>query len=396
MLKQIFYDIWKNPVSRYGFVFLVSIMVLALILKAHMSIYTFVYNITAGDTFDDPHSYYGKSYNFEEEPDRANKLYRNTIEDIVEYSADLYKLEEPEKIFIEQWRPEDHWQSTLTPEARKLVNWLLSDLKLFCLPFEESISISSRIRQEERLKKRKLIKREKEGDILVYAVKDENYQKIANMLLEQESLSLRLALQKKPDHIPARRMQFDIYKASCRHDLITHRLRKTLSYLEYKTEKEIYNQLLETEYKDANELSRLSFEKLKINRLYLALLNEYFHEAYYTTKDLHFRARQAWNIYMLDQDPDHLMKYVEARLELARVSGRIASAKIYENLLSVSHRTIEFNPEYIYALAEVAYRAGKKKESYEHLSRIIGNERHMKSTIYPEARRLWFLLDLES
>ena len=376
-------------------IFLGALMVISLVLKAHLQIYNFFHKISIGEAFDDPQSYYGSAYRFEEEPEKADRLYRKTIKEIVEYSAELYDLEEPEKIFVESYLPQDSWQKSLEPEARKLVYLLLFDLNLFCMPFEEPVSISTQLQREERLKKRHLVTRKKKGDILTYAVKDDNYKEIANMLWEHESLSLALALQKKPDHMPSRRLQFDIYKAICRPDLIKHRLRKTLSYLEYKTEKEVYFELRETELKDANQISHMSFARLKKNRLYLTLLNEHFHQAYYTTEDLHWRARQAWNIYSLDHDPDHLMKYVEALLELARLSGRGANAKIYQDLLSVSHRTIDFNPAYIYALAEVAYRGGKKSEAHAHLRQIIGNERHMKSPLYPEAQRLQFLLELE-
>ncbi len=395
MLRQIIHDIWKNPISRYPAIFFTVALVFAGIVRGRFFILSVYQKATLGQIFNNPVTYDKGPYGFHENEKRAIQLYQKGIEKLANLSIDTYRLDDPDEILSEAGAKEiRQWESSLTDEAIRPIYNLMHDMELFCTPFRTESNLYAQVRQEERLAQRTPLTRHKAKDIIKYAVTDKTYVKLANEILLLNSDYFGAALAKKPDYLPALSIQRRIYLAVCKPNKVVHSLQTAIDYLEYKTEKELYEKRAEQGIVNAENLSVALTDSLKHNALYKELLTEHFRRSYFVTENLDWKEKQAYDLFLLNPKTEYLQLYVKTLLDRSQVSGHDENLLIYRRVKAVMTQEMETDPQYLYTLAETAYRAGLYRESRRHLETLflrLGKS----SPVSREANRLMFLLDLE-
>lgn len=394
MLEQILKDIWRSKGTRFTVIFILALMLFALIFKARFSILTTYQKIKLGQVFNNPITYAGEPYGFTEDDARAQKYFRKGIKKLSNLAVDIYRLDKPDQLLLEEPGEFAKWESALDKEAIIPIYNLLHDMELFCSPFRSPATLHNRIQRERKMEDRKELPRKKSKDIIKYGVTEKNYLELANKLLNINADYFTTALQKKPDYLPALGVQKRLFLAACKPLKAVHSMQTTIHYIEYKTEKEIYQQREDDPPQNAQLLAAAVEISLKNNSIYKNLLQDHFRGSYYITQNIDWKIKQTYDLFLLNPKKDYLLRYVEATLESARLAGHQENRALHNRLKAVMTQSIEDDPLYLYALAETAYRAGYYGDSARYLNRLKRSaaETHR---LKKDIDRLSFILNLE-
>jgi len=388
MFKQILHDIWNNKVSKYFLLVMVTLTIVGTSLSLKMPIYNFFYRLFVGEVFFDPYTYKTGEYGFTEKPEKSEKLFRKGFKKLVETASKLYRIDYEKPLLSEKFTHESSWENMASEKSLELVYMLFHDLELFCVPFDTQRDPD--LSENENLKKRHYVDRKSSTENLQFAIKDEEFAKYANLLLEIDQNYFYLALQKKPDSLPALKIREKLMRAVCKPQKISVEMTRALEYREYKTEKEVYGQ-----FKGSNPdyIAEETYNRLKKDNYYTILLKEQFRNTYYITQNIAERLLQSYNYYILKGDNFYLENYLQSILEYSRNSGRDQNEKIYQRLLSLQNEKTKDNKTLLYTLAEVSFKLHKYEETRQYLD-ALSRVFRLAGYDYYKVKRLYFLLEL--
>ena len=388
MFLQIFKNIWNNKISKYFLLIALTLLVIGLTLTLKMPIYNFFYRLFVGEVYFDPYTYKNREYGFTEKPEKSEKLFRKGYKKLVKMASELYDIDYSNPILSKEFNHEASWESLTSEESLELVYMLFHDLELFCVPFDSGEA--GEYESTERLKKRYSIHRKKQTDSIQFAIKDEEFAKYANELLEIDQNYFFLALQKKPDSIPVLKLREKILRSVCKPQKISVEMTRSLEYHEYKTEKEVY---LKFKGNNPDFIIDETFSRLKKDKLYATLLKEQFQNTYFLTKNIADRLQQSYNYYILKHDDYYLENYLTSVLEYSRNSGIKENENIYTRLKLLKTSQTENNSTLLYTMAEVSFRLRKYDDTREYLDKLTLISKLGGHDSY-KVKRLYFLLEL--
>jgi len=394
MAIRVFTDIWKSKVSRVILLLLLLLSTFAAIYLIRIDIYTSLSTIGRGMVFDDPSTYDEGPFGFTEDAEQAESLYRESLEQLLEYTEDPYNFTIVEPLFDDAISEKENWSINLSPENAKIIKIYLNDIRVFCQNFRTQKTINAEIDYTKQLNQRHKIISEENGQVSEFAISKGSFLEHANQLLSVDEKTLEMALQKKPDYLPALDLRNKIRGSVCKELTIPLNIMRTLGYLEYKFNKIEYFKGKHLHTPDPEIISENTFQSLKSNRTYKSLIKKHFSHSYYNSGNESWKAKKSWSLYILSQDKDYLNKHIASTLKISRVSNIQENKSYYNQLLSIKHRGIEFEFLYNYALAEVAFRAGSIERSKMHLNKISKNRSFNRHPDIVWAKRLKFALEV--
>jgi len=370
---------------------MITLTLIGLSLSFKMPIYNFFFRLFVGEVFFDPYTFKTGEYTFNENQKKSEKLFRKGYKKLVKIASNLYKIEYSEPILSDKFDHEKSWEALSSEDSINIVSMLFHDLELFCVPFDDSENDPD-LHENENLKKRYNVKRESSLDSLQYAIKDDEFAKYANELLSIDQNYFYLALQKKPDSMPALKMREKILRSVCKPQKISVEMTRALEYREYITEKKTY-----LNYKGGNPdfIADETYNSLRKDKFYGKLLKEQFQNTYFITQNINDRLQQSYNYYILKHDDFYLENYVQSALEYSRNSGFQKTGKIYEKLLTLLDSKTNNNKTLLYALAEVSFRLHKFDDTKKYLDQLSQTSKLAGYDFY-KVKRLYFLLELNN
>ena len=317
-------------------------------------------------------------------------MFRKGFHKLVKLSSKLYDIEYSKPVFSDKFNHEITWESQSSEKALELVQMLFHDLELFCVPYDTDQDPD--LNENKNLEKRYTVSRESSTENIQFAIKDGEFKKYANILLDIDQNYLFIALQKKPDSIPVLKLRERLLRAVCKPQNISIQMTRSLEYREYKTEKEIYKRY---QISNADYIYMETFNRLKADKLYSILLREQFQNTFFLSQNIADRMQQSYNYYILKNDDYYLENYLNSILEFSKNSGFRENQKIYEKLLLLKNPRTENNKSLLYVLAEVAFRIHKYDETKTYLDQL-SKISQLAGYDYYKVNRLYFLLELEN
>ena len=447
-MQRIFGQIWKNIYIRYVFLGLVVLVVFLLIFRKRYAIFNFFDQIFQGVHFDDPYSWQDNVYGFEEDLDGSKRLFLTAVADILEESADVYDIDidnpyfkeevqlakDFDNIFIESYE-DDGKVIRQKQTLLSLLSKYFEDLKKFCKPFIGTNSYLEEWNYQEKLKQRTLGSKKKP---FVFAIKSENTNDIRNYLRKLDENYFSLALQKKPDALAIIHIRSALFEATCQTTKRTELWKSAVLYFEFKKEKEIFvkDGKFNKEKYDSMKPDTIFAEvqkKLAEDENYHFFLKRFYRSSSRKNSNIEWSLKLARNAYLLTKGDDALQDYLGKLLKISRTTGSnidnveilLANAYLIEssnpkykaymsylltkarsegsngNELIYSHllhgletKELYKNSSYIYILSEVAYRAGRLKDSRNHLNKIINSKSIRSHDLRKAIGRLDLMLKL--
>jgi len=388
---QIFSDIWRNKYSRFALIIFLLLLFIGSILLLHMKIYNFFYYGLSGKSFSAPRTYTNQDYGFAEDEKRSISLFKKGIGKLVDEVVDLYEIKGIDTDFLKEPEHNGQWYDYYNPETTETVLNFFKDLELFCQPYISDGTIAGELEFQKKLTQRTPAGGKHHKGAIVYPITESNYIDLMNYLVELDSDYFYPALEKKPDSQTILKLREQILRSVCRTHNISLQYQRAIAYIEYKTEKKIFQNSKDNEPRDI--LTEQVFRALTENSYYKSLLKEHFRHSFFETADLRAKVTQSFNYYTLTADPQYLLEYVITLKEKSKISGKNLNHEITKILLDIKNKTVTRNPVYILAVAEAAYRAGDKELSKKYLRMILNNDK-IEGYEKFEARRLDFAINL--
>ena len=195
-----------------------------------------------------------------------------------------------------------------------------------------------------------------------------------------------------------------ILQASCKPLKASHSWQKALDYIEFKEEKKIVTDQPENTEIMPDELATMVTMRLKENKKYKRLLKEFFLRSFNVTQNIEWKLRKSWASFVLtsqrsgrrDQrdSKDYLLAHVKTILEKSRISSVPMNRLIFAELKKISYPGIEFEPTYVYALAETSFRARLYTQSRALINGLANQGLTRARGQLKQVKRLQFMLQL--
>jgi len=399
MFKTIFKSIWDNKITRTGFFLFVFLIIFANIIKVRFQIHDFFESIFEEQSFDNPASYKGEAYGFEEKPREALNYYKKGMQKLLDEVYDIYNYEIPDEIFAKKIDIHDNWQKSLGLDALEKSYFFFTDLALFCVPTTEFDNVSTEWQKDEKLKKRRLQKQDSDKySPFNFALKKDEIAEIRNFLFELDNDYFQKSLQKKPDARLYLTFRSSLHDALCEPEKKNHFWQKALEYREYINEKKAYHSYLqagdETQI-NMEEVSKKAQIMIRTDPYYPSFLKEFYLSSFTNTGNLEWKLNKSEKLYHSYKDKSYLKSYIFSLLEKSRVSGVLENKKIFKTLFAIEYPSLDTDYDYLYALAETAFRAAEYKKSTALVKNIIKNKLFKNKFELKKIQRLSFMLEMK-
>ncbi|MCS6983795.1 MAG: tetratricopeptide repeat protein [Leptospiraceae bacterium] len=394
MIRDIFGEIWKNPLARSILLGFSGLIVFASIFRYRNAIYNFYDRILTGESFDSPYRQKRKPYSFEEDGAAAKRLVESGLFELAEYAKELYNRNETVKVGSLQL-DSGNLLGFLDESSQLSIQDLLHDLSLFCEPFVSVEESWHKLQRERRLSRRKLREAEdpSQKNPFAYAISERDYEKVVKNILRIDRLYFDLALKKKPDVTALIYFREKLYEALCRGSEIPKFWQKAMEYREYLAEKKAYREMGEPE-KNREFLPEKTYIYLSQDSVYALYLKEFFQKMRKVSSAIEMQLDKANFFYTFSRDASYLGPYIELLLEKARQGGRREAEESFATLYALQGHGLERNPQYLLALAETAFRKGDLQKARALANQVLKTIPDLKREEERQAFRLDFILKM--
>lgn len=360
MFSYLFSRLWKNPMSRIGFLLAVTVILFALIFSIRNPLYKFLSRTFSSADWSDISTHGSRPYAFEENESKARDLTESAWREIYELAhAKLYKShdsKEPIKTII-QTKP---YSNFLTKEAESELFTFFNALADNCGSRITSISIGDKQTALGDLAQAQTARTRLGHDL----------RSTLKQLLKIQVLRAEAALQKKPDFLPAIELSQEIFRAACSIREIPSLLARALDYREYALQKIIFSSDNGRLYEKNAELFFVkSGEAYAKDKEYRELIRRYFENTRFRTAYEPAHLKNMRDSYQAMQNPQTLQSLIAALQAEARNSNPATAKKCHAELFSLDFPGVTDRSEYLYALAETAVLG----EEYIRAENIIAN-----------------------
>ncbi|RME89950.1 MAG: hypothetical protein D6767_07620, partial [Candidatus Hydrogenedentota bacterium] len=371
MIPIFIQDLWKNKILRYTFLGFISLLLIAIVLKFRFSIYKLFapsyhrMNYRLPITWDRP------PYGFTENPEEAKELLEEALENLADLAEDTYDAD------WDHWKKKqvsltENWQDVYTKPALIAVNYLLSDMELFCIPPMQEKSVRVDFYRKERLKKRHL-KFQEEGKFnpFLYAIKKDNYEDIREDLLDIRQKQVETALGYKPDARTLLQFYAKLSEALCRSYDILPMLQTAISYREYAAEKKLYFSLHNHPDFTPDFLDEKLWEHLRKDNYYFQLQKELLYFASRMSSNLKWKLQRIRQSLNLRQDPSLLNTYFDTLMIYVSTLSKQEAKKVSEELSHFPIKKVLENPAYLMASATAYFYAGELDKAKMYVKSLL-------------------------
>ena len=383
---KLFRQRWINLLIGFLFIAVITIISAGYIFQERFSIYNFLYYWVTGPIFDDPTTWKNEEYGFEEDQKRAIQYYTTGLKELAEYAEDIYGKELDRSPLRRNIDPETSWQNHLNPAYLETTLTLLKEVKLFCGELKSEGSFYDDWKREKTLENRRYKKSGQKKQ--VYTMTRSRVKKAREFLLDLDNDYFYIATQKKPDIYSVISIREDILQATCRPLHVIAIWHKALNYQEFKAEKKFYTRSI-----DPDVLDQKAKLYLTQSNQYRKLIKAFFDRSLHVVSNLDWKVQESWRSFKITNNQKSLKKYLDNMLQKCRLSSINECRLIHNSLYRLRITNINMNPNYLYALAETAFRSHK----YNTAKSLVGQILSMKNIDPVElnnARRLKRSIDL--
>lgn len=357
-----------------------------------MGIFNYFLRNFSGNVYDDPITW--DNGIFSADAETALLFYSGGLEEIADLALDTYEIPAQEYLRSAvslQGKPSEHF----TPESLKAVHYLWEDLHLFCPPLTNTGGAKNDWVTREKLKKRHLrYSSQMDARPFDYAVGEDKFTDFRDKLLEIDQNYLYAALQKYPVSPAVIDLRAQLYRAICRPPSVASDWQRALDHLEYKTEIQV-----RADYEARNlvptseELTIRLFMELEKNPEYLQVSAKFFNRLSVETENLQILLRKSKEAFEMHGKWSYLQKYLATQLQIVRSSSREEAKIIFEELFYLNIEGLSREPDYVYVLAESAWRAGERDKALAIVRNILRDGIYRDQLDYRKILRLKFILE---
>ena len=393
-VSYFFNQVFKSTLSKLLFFVFISGVIFVGFYNIRFNLFNFVTTIIKGVQYNNIATWKQDTpYGFTEDEKKAVDLFEDGLENLAEKAHDIYKIDEPDKIILGLAKTNLSWQNYLDLNSLELVLSLLYEIHTFCGDVKSIEDFHSEWKNEENENINSLKNNYQKERIRIDSKK--MAQKYRLWILDNDFKYFHHALQKKPDLWGALTIRTSILDATCLPVKTTQIWNDAVNYIEYKTEKFVFENLIQRR-KEAriSDAFLLVEDALRQDVYYHKILKVFFERTLPLAPIPEWKMRSLAKAFDRTKDIDILNNYIKAALEQCQIDSVESCTAIYNNLFSLESADILNNSNYIYTLAEVAYRAKLYEKSLQHINRAIEQEIFKDPSDHKKAERLLLMLHL--
>lgn len=379
MLRYLFNRLWQNKLARFATLAFLSLVIFLLIFSARDRLALSFSRFFSSPNWGDVATYAGKPFAFNEDAAKAERLTQEAwkkIEKMAEEKINAPKVKNPITGKIAP-RP---YSSFLSKDAEENIFNFLNILANNCGSFIADVTITTRTPQQKKAK----------GNVLQH-----NITTVMRSLLQTNAETVEMALQKKPDYIPAIDLSEEIFRATCSMREIAPLLSRALDYREYALQKKLYESDSGKTYEKHPELfDAKSNEAYSRDSFYRELLLRYFDATKYRTPYNPAHLKNMREAYARLPNVKTLEALIAALLADAQNNPPSIAQKCHYELFALDYPGVSERPDYLYALAETAVLAGETSRAKNIIANALKSPYIKDETMRRSLMRLRFRLDL--
>lgn len=346
MLKYLFARLWKNPLSRYGMIAAITLILFGVIFTSRNQLYRFFSRTFSSADWSDVVRHGAKPFGFEENESKARDLTGKAWRDI--YALSEKKIGDSEKIEpLSAPVTRKPYSQFLRKHAEEEIFMLFNGLFANCGTLITSTEISDREKPLGNVASAQTVA----GKLRSHMTATEK------SLLRIHATEVEAALQKKPDFVPAIELSEEIFRATCgMRDLATIWAR-AIDYREYYLQKQLYEADSGKLYDKHPELfHQKALESYRRDAQYRELLQHYFDTTRFRTPHNPAQLKNLREAYAAFPNAKSLTALIAGLLAEARNSNATTAKKSHFELYALDYAGVTDRPDYLYALAETALR----------------------------------------
>ncbi len=384
MLKYLFARIWKNPLSRYGSIAGIMLIMFAAIFTARNQLYRYFSRTFSSPDWSDVVRHGPRPFGFEENEAKARDLTEKAWKEI--YTLADRKIGDSDKLpplaGSVTRRP---YSLFLSKHAEQDIFTMFNGLYANCGTLITSTQVSDRASAL--------------GDVAEAQTAAGRLHRqmtaTERSLLRIHALEVEAALQKKPDYIPAIELSEEIFRATCGMRDLAMLWSRALDYREYYLQKQIYDADGGKLYDKNPELfHQRANEAFTRDPVYRELLQRHFDATRFRTPHDPAQLKNLRNAYATMQNPRTLSALVAALLAEARNSNAAIAKKCHFELFALDYPGVSERPDYLYALAETAARGDEPARAANIIANALKSGKVLDASLQRDFERLRFHLDL--
>lgn len=389
---QIFRDMWANIYVRIGLLVLVALIVFLLIYRQKMPIYNYFLRSFSGMLYDDLTTWDQRP--FEANPELATYLYQDGLEQLAQMGLETYEIPY-EEILQKNISINGNYTNHLTQEANMALAYMLDDMHIFCPPLSSFSDARSNWETTEKLKTRRL-KYQKGGKNrpFDYGISREKFLEYRKKILSLDQSLFYAALQYNPLSQAVINLRSDIYRSICRPSFSAQDWQRALNYLEDKAEEKVRKKNKEKKIEPTTEnlLSQV-YASLHKSSDYQNTLENFMRQMNLETGRIQYKADQNLKAYRLYFNFNDLKKYLKNQLQIVRSLSKAEAQRLFVELFALEDPGLSREPDYVYLLAEAAWRAGDNTKALAIVKNILRDGIYMGNGDFRRLQRLKFILE---
>ena len=387
--------LWENIYIRATFLLSLFLLLFSWFYSHRFTIYHSFQKTFNGPLYDDIHSWGEGQYGFTENVAKSFEYYINGLQHLAEKAYESYELEVPSRLLKSNITSKSFqgssWQNHLEVPVLEQTLLFLDELRKFCKEIKVEKNASEKWKSDKFISD----KPKRYSKKLQY-ISQKDALELQKWLLKKDRDQFYLAMQKKPDVWPILSIREDIMISTCEPLKAVTLWHQAIEYIEYKIEKLIHAnsgnaKLVEV---DRQKLLTNVESALRKNVQYHKYLKVFYTRSLKVTSDIDWKVKETGNAFQITNDLDILKEYIRYLLLKCRVSGTMECGRIYKVLFSLKHKDLLFNSDYIYALAETAFRSGFYLKARQIIERSLKQKIYRDSVSRREARRLLYVIQL--
>ncbi len=387
--------LWKNIYIRAAFLLSLSLLLFSWFYANRFTIYHSFQKTFTGPLYDDMHTWEEGQYGFTENVRKAFEYYMDGLQHLAEKAYEAYELEVPNRLLKSNITSKSFqgssWQNHLEAPVLEQTLLFLHEIRKFCKEIRVEKNISEKWESDKFISD----KPKRYSKKLQYISQKDAFE-LKKWLLKKDKNQFYLAMQKKPDVWPILSIREDIMISTCEPLRAVTLWYQAIEYIEYKIEKLIYTHSVNGKSAEVDRENLLTDVEnaLRENVQYHKYLKVFYTRSLKVTSDIDWKVKETGNAFKITNDLDILKEYIRYLLLKCRVSGKMECGRIYKVLFSLKHKDLLFNSDYIYALAEIAFRSGSSLRAKQIIQRSLKQKIYRDSVSEREARRLLYVIQL--
>gem|GEM_PF-6067614 len=390
MLLMALRDLWRNPITRYGFLLFAALLLFSAVYRARFFFLDTVEALGGFKEFDRPETYGYKPYGFREQPDKATRFLHQALRDISGLALSTYQIKPTDKKFRFRIEHNRTWQE-LTDESRRTAMYqLFSDLSSQCPSVTGTDSAREFFEAQAQIQALADIRDKQGNPVAGKKPVLRNQARLRQKLMDIDETKIFPVLRYKPDSITALTLRELVRRAACLPDRSALWWERAVHYREYKEEQTIYMSYEKGKEPLPEMIYKTALFRLYRDKEYLFLLRESQKRKQAWSGNIDELRDENFRTFTITGDKYYLLEYVRLSGLKAGELSREEAKIIYDTLYHLNIRDLEKEYTYLMALAETAWRSGMEEAAIGYADMILSQKIYRTEGERREAYRLLF------